>query len=127
MAIIHGISKRKITGGVNTSAFTKRLHALGRSPSYTKVGKKRITDLRVRGGASKKVLLSMDVINVYDPAEKKHKQLKIKSVVESPANRNFVKRNIITKGSIVETEEGRVKVTSRPGQESYINGILLKK
>ena len=127
MAVIQGRSKRKITGGINTSAFTKRLHALGRSPSYTKIGKKRVSDLIARGGATKKALLSVDVINVYDPTEKKYKQLKIKSVVESPANRNFFKRNIITKGSIVETEEGRVKVTSRPGQEACISGILLKK
>ncbi|MDO5821049.1 MAG: 30S ribosomal protein S8e, partial [Methanobrevibacter sp.] len=33
--------------------------------------------------------------------------------------------NIITKGAIVETEIGNAKVTSRPGQDGIINGVLL--
>ena len=127
MAFVQTRSKRKISGGINTSALAKKIHALGRLPSNTKVGERRIRELRERGGSSKKALLSVDVINVYDPKEKKYKKLRIKSVVESPSNRNFVKRKIITKGSVVETEAGKVKVTSRPGQEAGISGILVKK
>ena len=41
------------------------------------------------------------------------------------ANPNYVRRNIITKGAIVETPEGNAKVTSRPGQDGVINGILI--
>ena len=37
----------------------------------------------------------------------------------------LVRRNIITKGSIVETKLGKAKVTCRPGQEGSVNGVLL--
>ena len=49
----------------------------------------------------------------------------ILGVIENTANPNYVRRNIITKGAIVETPEGNAKVTSRPGQDGVINGILI--
>ena len=53
------------------------------------------------------------------------KVVDILGVVENTANPNYVRRNIITKGAIVETPEGNAKVTSRPGQDGVINGILI--
>ena len=50
---------------------------------------------------------------------------KILNVVENSANPHLVRRNILTKGAIVETEMGKVKVTSRPGQDACLNGIAL--
>ena len=52
-------------------------------------------------------------------------ELDILDVVENKANPNFVRRNIITKGAIVETSKGNAKVTSRPGQSGVISGVLL--
>ena len=46
--------------------------------------------------------------------------------METPSNRFFARQNIITKGTILETEIGKVKVTNRPTQEGNINGILVK-
>ena len=60
-----------------------------------------------------------------NPKTKKSQKAELKTVVESPANRNFVRRNIITKGSVVETSLGKVKITSRPGQEGTLNGVLV--
>ena len=65
------------------------------------------------------------MINVYDKKDKKHKKVKIETVVDSPANRNFVRRNIMTKGSVVKTSLGNVKVTSRPGQAGSLEGVLI--
>ena len=48
------------------------------------------------------------------------------TVVENTANTHFVRRNIITKGAVVDTSLGRVKVTSRPGQHGMINGVLVE-
>ena len=126
MSVIQTRGKRKVSGGLNKSSFTKRLHSLGRLPSNTKVNKKTFFQFITTRGDLKKALLTIDIVNVYDPAEKKYKKLKIKTVVENSANRNFVKRNIITKGAVVETEEGRVRITSRPGQLPHVNGILIK-
>ena len=47
------------------------------------------------------------------------------NVIENKANPNYVRRNIITKGAIVETSAGKAKVTSRPGQDGVINGVLI--
>ncbi|RLF82243.1 30S ribosomal protein S8e, partial [Thermococci archaeon] len=53
-------------------------------------------------------------------------KVKIISVVENPANRQYVRRNIVTKGAIVQTEIGKALVTSRPGQDGIVNAVLLK-
>ena len=48
-------------------------------------------------------------------------------VIENTANPNYVRQNIITKGSVIETEKGKAKVTSRPGQHGVVNAVLLTK
>ena len=78
------------------------------------------------GGHAKNTLISANKINILDPKTKKAQVTEILTVVESPANRNFIRRNIITKGSVVNTKAGKVKVTSRPGQDGMINGILVQ-
>jgi len=39
---------------------------------------------------------------------------------------HYTRMNVITKGCIVNTEIGRVKVTSRPTQHGVVNGILIE-
>ena len=72
-------------------------------------------------------MLSEEIANVYDPKLKKHFKLKILDIVENPANRHFVRRNIITKGAIIKTEKGNAKVISRPGQQGSINAVMIIK
>ncbi|MFB6184110.1 MAG: 30S ribosomal protein S8e, partial [Haloarculaceae archaeon] len=45
---------------------------------------------------------------------------------ENPSNPNYARRNIITKGAIIETSEGRARVTSRPGQDGQVNAVLVE-
>jgi small subunit ribosomal protein S8e len=42
----------------------------------------------------------------------------VEDITESPANPNYVRRNIITKGALIETSEriARVTYTARTGQ-----------
>jgi small subunit ribosomal protein S8e len=47
------------------------------------------------------------------------------AVIENTANPNYVRQNIITKGSIIGTEKGNAKVTSRPGQHGVVNAVLM--
>jgi small subunit ribosomal protein S8e len=54
------------------------------------------------------------------------KKSKIKLVKENPANRNFARMNVITKGAIIETEDGMARVTSRPSRDGTVNAILIK-
>ena len=56
----------------------------------------------------------------------KTKIAEIKNVLETPSNKFFARQDILTKGTIVETEIGKVKITNRPSQEGVINGILVE-
>ena len=95
-------------------------------PSFTKLGKKRMHVLRVMGGHRKLRLLGADTANLFNPKSKTYKQVKIKTITDNPANRHFVRRNIMTKGSIIDTEHGKARITSRPGQDGVINAVLVK-
>ena len=65
-------------------------------------------------------------INVLDPKNNKVQVVEIMGVLENTANIQFVRRNIINKGAMVETNLGTVKVTSRPGQHGMVNGVLVE-
>jgi ribosomal protein S8E len=41
----------------------------------------------------------------------KRVRLEIKNVLETPSNRFLARQNVITKGAIVETELGKVRIT----------------
>jgi len=124
MVVVQGRSLRKPSGARNTSTRTKRQHMVGSKASLTGVSDTRVRVSRARSGLVKQGLLSANIANVYDPKTKKHMKAKILSVKESSSNRNYVRRNIMTKGTIIETEKGLAVVTNRPGQEKVINAAL---
>ncbi|MEM0457730.1 MAG: 30S ribosomal protein S8e, partial [Sulfolobales archaeon] len=80
---------------------------------------------RVRGGNIKVRVRRALYANVLDRKTMKTQKVKIKAILESHANREFARRGIIVKGTIIETEIGRAKVTSRPGQDGVVNAVLL--
>ncbi|MAF50867.1 MAG: 30S ribosomal protein S8e [Nanoarchaeota archaeon] len=124
MAISQYRSKRKVTGGIYVAYRKKRKFELAREPTNTRIGDGKRKKLRISGGNVKNILLSAQEANVFDG--KKYSKSKIKAVVENTANRHFVRRNIITKGAVIDTELGKAKVTSRPGQDGLINAVLVK-
>lgn len=126
MVITQARSRRKATGGRYISARKKRLGEIGRDSAMTKIDeKKKIKNIRTMGGNVKRRILRTNMANLLDPKTKKFSATVIKNVIESPSNRNYVRRNIITKGSIIETEQGKAKVTSRPGQDGTVNAVLI--
>ncbi|RMD58261.1 30S ribosomal protein S8e [Candidatus Woesearchaeota archaeon] len=126
VVIQHGKRNRKPTGGRYKQVAGKRKHAIGRLPTSTKVAEgTKIKTVRTKGGSRKARVLTASIANVYDPKNKKFLKSKVKRVEEVQANRHFVRRNIIVKGAIIETEAGRAKVTSRPGQDGTVNAVLL--
>jgi len=118
-------SLRKPTGGRYKAFRKKRLSESGRIPSHTKVAKKKLKSMRVRGGSRKKRLLGIDTANVFDKKAKTYSKAKILNIIDNPANKQFVRRNIITKGAIINTDKGNAKVTSRPGQDGAVNAVLI--
>lgn len=123
--ITQGRSKRKPSGGRYKSFRDKRLHERAAHPTLTKLGERKVKSIRVRGGSAKARLLTANIANVYDAKAKKYVKAKIVTITENPANRNYVRRNIITKGTIIETEAGKARVTNRPGQEGAVNAVLI--
>lgn len=120
-----GRSKRKYTGGKYKPSRKRRVYERGRDFLPLTVGEVKRKKNNVRGGGEKLILLSIDKINVTDTKTGITKSAKIKTVVENSANPHFVRRSIMTKGAIVETDLGKVKVTSRPGQDGVLNGVLI--
>ena len=119
-------SKRKSTGRKYRSYRSKRIFEIRSAAALTKVGERRVKVRRAVGGLIKRFLLADNQINVYDAKSKKYSKVEVKAVVENTANRHFVRRNILTKGAVVSTDLGNVKITSRPGQEAVLNGILVQ-
>ncbi len=126
MVIIQARSKRKPTGGRYTSTRTKRLYQKGNLPTLTRIGKKETKSSRTKSKGFKTRLLFADKVNLFDPSTRKHSVDSIKTVLENPANRHFVRRNILTKGTVIETSKGKAKITGRPGQEGMVNAVLIK-
>ncbi|MHA1852522.1 MAG: 30S ribosomal protein S8e [Candidatus Heimdallarchaeaceae archaeon] len=125
MVIVQSRSKRKPTGGRYKPYRKKRMYEMGRAPTLTRIDERKLKLVRTRGGNKKYRLLRTNIANVLDKKTNKYEKVKIISVIDNPANRHFVRRNIITKGTIIKTEKGDAKVTSRPGQDGTVNAVLI--
>ncbi|MBT4805392.1 30S ribosomal protein S8e [Candidatus Woesearchaeota archaeon] len=118
-------SKRKVSGGRYKSTQSKKKSELAGFPAMTKLSEnQKVKSVRVIGGNKKLKILANNQINVTDKKGKTSKTEMI-NVTENFPNPNLVRRNILTKGTVVETKLGKVKITSRPGQEGTVNGKLL--
>ncbi len=119
------LHKRKPTGGKKRPYRGKRKFERGGPIVEVVLGEPyRVVD-RVRGGNIKVRLFSTTTAQVSDPKTGKTKLTKILRVVKNPANLDYNRRGIITKGAIIETELGLAKVTSRPSQHGVVNAVLL--
>ncbi|MGB1436352.1 MAG: 30S ribosomal protein S8e [Candidatus Thalassarchaeaceae archaeon] len=130
MAKWHGISRRKPSGGrlKRPSRYRgKRKTEISSENQFAFVGDKDARKLYRKTAGSQTVrVLSIKNINVNKPKEGKTVRAKITNVVRNDADTNYVRRNIVTKGAIVETDIGQVRVTSRPGMHGVVSGILLE-
>lgn len=127
MAYYQGNDNKKPTGGFKSSYRDKRKYELGSPPTVTILSSKEIRRIdRVLGGNRKIRLKTAQYVNValQDGSIKK---AKIIDVIETPENPQNAKFKIISKGSIVKTDLGVVKITSRPGQSGVLNGVLIQK
>ena len=61
---------------------------------------------------------------VTDSKTGKTEKTEIMRVVKNPANIDYDRRGVITKGVIVETSLGLARITSRPGQHGMLNAVL---
>ena len=118
-------SKRQPSGARYKQLKVRRQHEGGRAPARTLVGADKNVSVRTLGGNEKQKALAASHAFVVDKKGKHHKA-EISAVVENPANRQFVRRNIITKGAVIETSKGLARVTSRPGQTGVVHAVLVE-
>ncbi|KUO40302.1 MAG: 30S ribosomal protein S8e [Candidatus Hadarchaeum yellowstonense] len=126
MAKWQGRSLRKPSGGRIWPSRHKRKREMGSEFLEPKIGPTKSITLRTFGGGTKKKLLYSDVANVIDPKTGRAQKVKIITVVQNPADMHFVRRNILTRGAIIETELGKARVTSRPGQVGTVEAVLIE-
>jgi small subunit ribosomal protein S8e len=129
LSFYQGRDSKKPSGGYRARPYKVKRKALGGGPptntalSDTEV--RRI--IRVFGGNTKVKAVAVQYANLYIPSERKAVKVRIVRIVETPANRELAKRQVIVKGAIIETERGRAIVTSRPGQDGIVNAVLIEK
>lgn len=96
--------------------------------TISKESKSKTTLKKTLGGSTKRALKETSAATVSMPSEKKNVKAKIISVIENKANREFARRNTITKGALLKIEidgkELTARVTSRPGQSGSVNAII---
>lgn len=119
-----GITKRKKTGGKRKSYRDKRKFEHGHFPTETRLGEVKIDKDLGRSNIPKIRLASTNIVNVSFPGSGKTERLKILSVLSNPANIDYNRRGVITKGTIIRTEKGLAKITSRPGQDGILNAVI---
>ena len=128
MSYYQGNDLKKPSGGKKRRhRKVKRKYELGRPPVETTLSTKDLRKIqRVRGGNVKVKLRRAAYANVTDPETGKTQKVRILRVIDSRANPDYTRRNIIVKGAIIETDLGRAIVTSRPGQDGVVNAVLAK-
>jgi len=115
----HGPSKRKSSGNgkLKINNRDKKRHEVGGYFIATRLSEANvIKKVRTRGGRIKDKLKNAGYANLL--VDGSYKKVKIKGVIESKDNRNFARLNIITKGTVIDTELGRAIVINRPGKRA---------
>ena len=121
-----GSSKRKVTGGKVIASRGKRKFEMGRESAETRISDVKRKNVHTMGGNRKARLLQSNIANITNPKDGKTVTATIETVVDNTANKHYIRRNILTKGSVIRTPLGNARVTSRPGQEGVINAVLIE-
>ncbi|PIN80244.1 30S ribosomal protein S8e [Candidatus Woesearchaeota archaeon CG10_big_fil_rev_8_21_14_0_10_34_8] len=125
MAIHQLRPRRKVTGSRYITARGKKLREMGNEPTLPSIAEDKFKHVRTMGGNDKVRRMSALKINAIDPKTRKAVVATMKNVVENPANRHYVRMNALTKGAIVDTDKGKVRITSRPAQDGCVNGVIV--
>jgi len=123
---IENLSGRKYTGGRIIAMRSRRKFEIDRYPNEAVMGSNIQVTRRVRGDNNKTALKTVEFANVSNQEENKTTKSKILRVIKNTA-KDYERRGVITKGTIIETELGLARVVSRPGQVGLVNAVQMKK
>lgn len=114
---------RKASGGRYKKVKKKKLTGRQSQSRVAKLGERKVKLLKGRGGNEKLTLFQENIVNLN--AEGKTKKVAIKNVIETPSNIFLARQNILVKGAIIETEDGKARITNRPSQEGNVQAVLI--
>ena len=123
---IENLVKRRPTGGRSRPSRGRRAYEKDGYAIEPLVGPMSRRPTYRRGGHVTAGVVFADYANVSDSSGKAVKS-KILRVKKSPANRDYERRGVITKGAVLETEAGEATVTSRPTADGVVNAVLTPK
>jgi len=122
---VENLATSKITGGRRHPLRIRRKYETDRFPNEPINGAQITVTRNVRGKNTKTALKAIDFVNL-STRDAKVKKTKILKVLENATNNDYQRRGIITKGAILEIQEGKCRVVSRPGQSGTVNAVLIK-
>jgi len=96
--------KRRQTGGKRHPIRSRRRFELGRQPASTKLGERRVHQIRCHGGFIKFRALRLDHGNYAWSGEAVTRKCRIIGVVYNPTNGEFVRTNTLVKGSVIQID-----------------------
>lgn len=125
MSVWHGNMRKKSLSGSRRKAYRKkRKYEQGTFAVETVIGEQKRKVSRGRGGNTKLKIMSEKRVCVTDPKTGKTQRTEIMRVVKNPANIDYDRRGVMTKGAVIETSLGQARITSRPGQHGVLNAVL---
>lgn len=122
---VENLATSKTTGGRRHPLRIRRKYEIDRYPNEAVTGAQVTITRNVRGRNRKTALKTIDFVNLAT-GDSKVKKTKILKVLENATNNDYQRRGIITKGAILETQEGKCRVVSKPGQAGIVNAVLVK-
>lgn len=122
---VENLATSKSTGGRRHPLRIRRKYEIDRYPNEAINGAQETITRRVRGNNHKTALKSIDFVNLAT-GDSKTKKSKILKVLDNSTNNDYKRRGIITKGAILETEDGKCRIVSKPGQTGVANAVLVQ-
>ena len=122
---VENLATSKTTGGRRHPLRIRRKYEIDRYPNEAVNGAQMTVTRRVRGNNRKTALKSIDFVNLAT-GDAKVVKTKILKVLDNATNNDYKRRGIITKGAVLETQEGKCRVVSKPGQNGIVNAVLIK-
>ena len=123
---VENLKTSKITGGLRHPLKTRQKFETDRYPNEAEMGEEQQTITRKTRGNNRKTGLKIASFVNLVMEDSKVKKSKIIKVLENATNNDYRRRGIISKGAILETQEGKCRVVSKPGQNGIVNAILVK-
>lgn len=103
------LHKHRATGAKRKVPRSKRKYEMGRQPTMTRLGARKVTTVRVRGGATKYRALRLDHGNFAWGTEHTTRKTRLLVVSYNAVSNELVRTNTLVKGAVVQVDAAPFK------------------